>query len=76
MPCYYYHGKRICYLWTDKKAAQPYILFVDGNKIEHPDLIQEGRKRMKILYVDAKKNIPVKKIKEVLDLAIQIYERI
>lgn len=74
MPCYYYNGKRICYLWTDKKTNQPYILFVDGNKIEHPDLIQGERKRMKIFYVDAVRDIDVKKIQELLHIIVGLYK--
>jgi Domain of unknown function (DU1801) len=73
MPFYYYNGKRICYLWVHKKLQQPYLGIVEGKKINHPDLLQEKRARMKILLIDPDKNIPLKKInsilKEVLSLA-------
>jgi hypothetical protein len=36
--------------------------------LNHPDLLQEKRKRMKILFIDPHKNIPVKKIDEILKL--------
>jgi hypothetical protein len=72
MPLYCYKGKRVCYLWMDKKRNQPYILLVDGNKIDHPDLIQDDRKRMKVLYVDAEKDIPVKKINVILKQAVRL----
>jgi len=75
MPCYYYNGKRFCYLWTDKKTGQPYILFVDGNKIEHPEIVQGDRKRMKIFYVDAEKDMDVKIVKELLELAIDLIKQ-
>ncbi len=72
MPFYLYKGKRFCYLWVHKKYQQPYLGIVDGNKIDHPDLIVEKRARMKILLIDPNKNMPVKKInqilKDVLDL--------
>jgi hypothetical protein len=75
MPLYCYKGKRICYLWIDKKLDQPYILLVDGNKIDHPDLIQDDRKRMKIFLVDAKKDINKKKLKEIFSLTMNLIDR-
>ena len=72
MPFYFYKGKRFCYLWIHKKYQQPYLGIVDGNKIDHTDLVIEKRARMKILLIDPTKNIPVRKInlilKEVLGL--------
>lgn len=38
MPCFCYRKKIICYLWTDKKTGEPYILFADGQHLEHPNL--------------------------------------
>lgn len=63
-----------CYLWTHKKYKQPYIGIVEGQRMSHPDLIQEKRARMKILLVDATKDIPVKKIQTILQEAIRLYE--
>lgn len=34
MPFFYYKGKMLCYLWTNKKTGQPYIGFADGNKMD------------------------------------------
>ena len=73
MPFYLYKGKRFCYLWIHKKYQQPYLGIVDGNKINHPDLIIEKRARMKILLVDAGKNIPVKKINKILKDVLDLY---
>ena len=67
MPFYFYKGKRFCYLWVHKKYKQPYIGIVDGNRIDHADLITEKRARMKILLIDPYKNVPVKKIKLILN---------
>lgn len=58
-----------CYLWIHKKLHQPYIGLVDGNKIEHEDLLQEKRARMKILLVNHLQDIPKKKIESVLKQA-------
>ena len=30
MPCLCYHKKPLCFLWTDKKTNEPYILMVEG----------------------------------------------
>ena len=73
MPFYYYNGKRFCYLWIHKKYRQPYIGIVDGNKINHPDLLKENRTRMKILLIDADKNIPLIKINSILKKVLQLY---
>ena len=73
MPFYCYKGKRFCYLWMHKKYGQPYIGIVDGKKIDHPDLLVEKRARMKILLVDAGKNIPIKKINGILKEVLALY---
>lgn len=74
MPFYLYKDKRFCYLWMHKKYHQPYLGIVDGNKIEHADLIAEKRARMKILLIDPNKNIPLKKINLILKLALKLYK--
>ena len=76
MPFYFYKGKRICYLWIHKKYRQPYLGIVDGNKIEHPDLIIEKRKRMKILLIDPNKNIPVRKINSILKTLAESIDKV
>jgi hypothetical protein len=74
MPFFFYKGKRFCYLWIHKKYKQPYLGIVDGEKIDHPELLTEKRKRMKILLIDPAKDIPVKKIKAILKEAMSIYK--
>jgi Domain of unknown function (DU1801) len=73
-PFYNYNGKRFCYLWIHKKLRQPYIGFIQGAKINHPDLLKEKRVKMKILLVDPAKNIPVKKINAILKEAIALFK--
>lgn len=73
MPFFCYNGKMFCYLWVNKKLNWPYIGIVEGNKIEHPDLIMEKRSRMKILLVDPDKDIPIKKIEALLKCVIHLY---
>ena len=72
LPFFYYKGKMLCYFWIDQKLKQPYIGFVDGNKMEHPKLIQGNRKRMKVFYIDASKDIPVKTVEQILKLAVKL----
>ncbi|MGM9479038.1 DUF1801 domain-containing protein [Pedobacter sp. GSP4] len=72
MPIYYHKGKMFCYLWIHKKLHQPYIGFVDGNKIEHEELLQEKRAKMKILLINHLDDIPKKKIEAILKLAFEL----
>lgn len=73
MPFYCYNNKMLCYLWIHKKYKQPYIGIVEGNKIDHPLLIQEKRARMKILLLDPTKDIPVKVVSKILKQAVAFY---
>ena len=70
---YCYKGKMFCYLWIHKKYKKPYLGIVEGKKIDHPDLLIEKRERMKILLIDADKNIPVKKINFILKEILSLY---
>jgi hypothetical protein len=74
MPFYCFKGKMFCYLWVHKKYLQPYIGIVEGKKINHPDLIQEKRARMKILLLDPAKDLPVRKINSILTEVISLYK--
>jgi len=74
MPFYCYKGKMFCYLWVHKKYHQPYIGFVEGKRINHPDLIIEKRARMKILLLDPDKDLPMKKINNILNEVIALYK--
>ena len=74
MPFYCYNGKMFCYLWVHKKYQQPYLGIVEGKRIHHPDLLREKRSRMKILLIDPKKNLPMKKINGVLKEVLALYK--
>lgn len=73
MPFYCYHGKMMVYLWVHKKYEQPYVGIVEGKRIKHPDLLQEKRARMKILLVDPKKDVPVRKLNAILREVLNLY---
>jgi hypothetical protein len=72
MPFFCYREKMFCYLWVDRKTNQPYLGIVDGNKIHHPRLLQQKRARMKILLLDAEKDVPVRLVKSILKAAIDV----
>jgi hypothetical protein len=73
MPCFCYKNKMFCYLWTDKKTDDPYILMVEGNHLEHPKLEKGDRTRMKILRVNPNKDLPIKTISTILEKALDLY---
>ncbi len=70
MPFYTIRGKRFCYIWLEKKTGRPYIGIVDGKLIEHPFLFAEKRTRMKIIPIDPAQDLPVDRIYEIFELAI------
>lgn len=73
-PFFYYRGKMFCYLWIHKKYKLPYIGIVKGHRIEHPSLISEERRQIKIMLINPDKDIPVKKIKLILNKALDLYD--
>ena len=74
MPFYCYDGKMCCYLWLHKKFLQPYIGIVEGARVHHPELLQEKRARMKILLIDPAKDIPIRKVRTILQETIALYK--
>lgn len=72
MPCFCYKHKMFCYLWVDKKTDEPYILFVEGNRLIHSKLKAGTRSRMKIFPVNPNEDIPVTLISKILDMALDL----
>ncbi|MES2648753.1 MAG: DUF1801 domain-containing protein [Bacteroidota bacterium] len=73
MPCFCFKKKIFCYLWTDKKTGEPYILMVEGKHLFHPALETGKRSKMKILRVNPNKDLPVKTIKEILQTSLDLH---
>ena len=73
MPCFTYKNKMFAYLWQDKKTGEPYILFVEGKHLGHPELVTGDRARMKTFPVDPIKDIPIDTIRTLLDKALDLY---
>ncbi|WP_025762647.1 DUF1801 domain-containing protein [Dyadobacter tibetensis] len=73
MPCFCYRNKMFCYLWTDKKTNDPYILMVEGNRLIHPALEKGDRTRMKVYRVDPWQDLPLDELTEVLGEGLKLY---
>ena len=74
MPCFCYKNKMFCYLWTDKKSNDPYILMVEGKHLNHPKLETGSRTRMKIFRVNPNEDIPKDTIELILNEALDLYK--
>ena len=75
MPCFCYRKKMFCYLWTDKKTDEPYMLFVEGKHLDHPALEQGDRVRMKILRIDPNADLPIDMIRTILKDLVRAYRQ-
>jgi hypothetical protein len=73
LPFFYFKGKPFCYMWRDAKSMQPYVGFARSNRVEHPLLIQGNRKKMKVLYLDINKDLPIVTLKEIMDKLLKLY---
>ena len=62
-----------CYLWTDKKTEEPYILFVEGNHLKHELLVAGERARMKIFKANSNQDLPIDTINLLLNQALNLY---
>mgnify|MGYP006184831435 CR=1 FL=1 len=74
MPFFCYKGKMFCYLWIHKKSKKPYLGIVEGKHFEESFLIQENRSRMKIMMLDSDKDLPLEKIKMIIEKALNLYK--
>jgi hypothetical protein len=74
MPFFCYRGKMFCYLWVHKTFKQPYLGFVEGKYLNHPDLLIEKRARMKIFLLNPDKDLPLKIIEAILNQSLNLYK--
>ncbi|MGB0403974.1 MAG: DUF1801 domain-containing protein [Salibacteraceae bacterium] len=73
MVCFTVQNKPKFYLGIDlKKNNEPYVLFVNGNKIDSHLLEQGSRKKMKIYRVDPIKDINKTELYNLLQIAIEL----
>ncbi|WP_426476808.1 DUF1801 domain-containing protein [Chryseobacterium sp. CBSDS_008] len=59
LPFIKYRKKMLCYFYYSKKYRKHYISFYHGDRLDYPELIQEGRKKFKILLIDMEEDLPV-----------------
>lgn len=74
VPFFSYKGKMFCYVWIHKKYKQPYIGIVEGKRFDEPYLIQEDRKRIKIMLIDPNEDLPIETIEYIIQKAINFYK--
>ncbi|MFT6867614.1 MAG: hypothetical protein ACJA08_002457 [Cyclobacteriaceae bacterium] len=73
MPCFCYKSKMFCYLWTDKKTGEPYILMVEGQYLNYPVLEIGNRSRMKIFRINPNQDLQLPTIEMLLNDALDLY---
>nr|WP_288810575.1 DUF1801 domain-containing protein [uncultured Sphingobacterium sp.] len=73
MPCFCYKNKAFCYLWTDKKTKHPYLLMVEGKYLDYPELETGTRSRMKVFPINPNEDLPLERIRTILNAAINLY---
>src|SRR5690606_13171737 len=67
LPFFKYKKKMLCYLYYSKKYKKHYVSFYHGDKLRHPELLQEGRKKFKILLIDMEGDLPITFILDILE---------
>ena len=72
MPGFSLDNKMICYLWTDKKTKEPYVLWVMGKQLDHPLLEAGDRARMKILRINVEEDLPIRIVEELVRASIDL----
>lgn len=70
---YYYKGKMFCYMSVSSKEKKLYLGFVKGYKMKHPSLKKEGRKQIKVFYINPEKDLPIKELKTIISEAKKLY---
>jgi len=72
-PFFVLKGKNFCYFWKDKTSGLPYIGLMEGRMLDHPALIDDGRKRIKILLFDPAEDLKIELIDSILNEMITHY---
>jgi hypothetical protein len=73
LPCFSFKNKMFCFLAIDKKTDETYILFVEGNYLDYPELEKGNRKRMKILRMNPNVDLPIETLDKILKSALNFY---
>lgn len=73
LPFFKYKKKMLCYFNFSKKYKCYYISFYHGDRLDHPQLLQEGRKKFKILLIDLDEDLPLDVILNLIDEVKKFY---
>jgi hypothetical protein len=74
-PFYYFSNKWLCYISYHKKTKIIYVGFVHGYKIKHSKLLSEGRKQVKVFYINPEKDIAVKSLQKIFKMATDLVKK-
>lgn len=74
MPCFCFKNRMFCFLWEDSKTNEPYLLFVEGKHLNHPELEVGNRSRMKIMRINPNLELPMDAIQSVITDAVNLYK--
>ena len=66
LPFFKFKKKMLCYFYFSKRHRLHYLSFYHGDRVDHPLLLSEGRKKFKILLLDPEKDIPIDEIHSIL----------
>lgn len=67
LPFLKYKGKMLCFFYYSKKYKKHYLSFYHGDRLLHLELLSEGRKKFKILLIDANEDLPVEFIMSIIE---------
>lgn len=67
LPFFKYKKKMLCYFYYSKKYKKHYVSFYHGDRLDDPQLLQEGRKKFKILLIDMNEDLPVELILKLIN---------
>lgn len=67
LPFFKYKKRMLCYLYYSKKYHTHYISFYHGDRLMYPELLQEGRKKFKILLIDMEEDLPLELIFNIIN---------
>ncbi len=65
--------RMMCYFGHHAVTGQLYIGFTEGHKMHHTALMSEGRKRVKVYYINPEEDIRKIELEEIVKEAISMY---
>ncbi|MFT4833775.1 MAG: hypothetical protein ACI83W_002056 [Marinoscillum sp.] len=66
-PFFFFGKEMLAYMSIQKKTGRPYLGFGWGQNLQHPALLKEDRKMIKVYYMNAEDDLDIKTLYEILD---------